>query len=81
MAFREYGPLSPGGKIEIFEHPPFTPDFLGIWKIFEKFPAGSLLHDPMKEYIGNMKKYVENLKEYEEICRYIGFRTIHIGSG
>ena len=34
----------------------------------------------VKEYIGNMKEYVENMKEYEEICRYIGFRTAHIGS-
>ena len=53
--------------------PNTTPlDFLGTWKIFEKFPAGSLLHDPMKEYVGNimnefvktMKKYVKNTKEY-----------------
>ena len=58
-SIRENGPLSPGGKIEISEHPRSPPpDFLGTWKIFEKFPAGSLLHDPMKEYVRNMKEYV-----------------------
>ena len=35
----------------------------------------------MKKYVENMKKYVENMKEYEEVCRYTGFRTPHIGSG
>ena len=40
----------------------------------------------MKEYVENMKEYVENMKDvenmevYEEIRRYIGFRTAHIGS-
>jgi len=73
-----------------FRTPPSL--ILGTWKIFEKFLAGSLLHDPMKKYVKeyvknmkecveNMKKYVENMKEYEEICRYIGFRTALIGSG
>ena len=32
--------------------------------MFEKFPAGSLLHDPMKEYVENMKKYVKNMRKY-----------------
>ena len=68
------------GEIEISEHYPL-PDFLGTWEIFEKFPAGSLLHDHVKEYVGNMKEYVRNMKKYtyekyegiyskyEEICR------------
>ena len=33
------------------------------------------------EMMKNMKEYVENMEEYEEVCRYIGFRTAHIGSG
>ena len=37
--------------------------------------------EDMKKYVGNTKKCVENMKEYEEICRYIGFDTAHIGSG
>ena len=41
------------------------PDFLGTWKIFDKFPVGSLLQDPKKEYVGNMKKYVKNMKKYD----------------
>ena len=41
-----------------------SPDFFETWKKSEKLPAGSLLHDPMKEYVGNMKKYVGNTKKY-----------------
>ena len=50
-------------KIQKFQTSPLSPppDFLGTWKIFEKFSAGSLLHDPMKEYVGNMEEYVKNM--------------------
>ena len=52
-------------KITLREPPPLLPiQIFGTWKIFEKFPAGGLLHDPMKEYnMRNMKKYVKNMKE------------------
>ena len=59
MTLRESGPSSPGVKLKVS-----NTDFLGTWKIFEKFHAESLLHDPMKENVGNMKKYVGNMKKY-----------------
>ena len=73
MAFRENGPLSPGVKWKFPNTPPLRPLILGTWKILEKFPAGSLSHDPMKEYVGNMKKYVKNMKKYvKNMKEYVG---------
>ena len=43
-----------------FANPTLPPQILGTWKIFEKFPAESLLHDPMKKYVENIKEYVKN---------------------
>ena len=39
------------------------PDFRDL-EIFEKFPVGSLLHDPTKKYVEDIKEYVRNMKEW-----------------
>ena len=32
-----------------------------------------MLHDPLKEYVGNMKKYLQNMKKYvKNMKEYIG---------
>ena len=75
----------------IFREPPSPyPSDFRTWKIFEKFPAGSHLHDPMKkdvenmkEYVRNMKKYVgnvENMKEYvKNMKEYVGNMKEYVG--
>ena len=47
-------------------------------------PPPSMGQENLRKYVEmmkNMKEYVENMEEYEEVCRYIGFRTAHVGSG